>query len=115
MSHSSAASTQSVWTYTEKLSATDTSQITTEHSISNDAQKFYDNLEENVKIKILVLASLGVGAVLTNGLLIATILSYRKLRTASNTFVVALATSDFCLGLFNIPLHCLAESGLLGR
>lgn len=65
--------------------------------------------------KLVILFTLAALAITANGLLVYIIVSTPRLRTKSNTFVVALAITDFTLGFPSIPLHCAAEMGLLGR
>lgn len=83
---------------------------------NNDTIKLLlTNFEKILIPKAIILLSLGVLAVIGNGLLVYIIVSTPRLRTKSNTFVVALAITDFAIGFPGIPLHCTAEMGLLGR
>ena len=73
----------------------------------------YEQMESLLVPKIVIMSVLGAFTAAANGVLLWTILSQRFLRKRSYFFVVALAVADFCMGFISIPLHVMAEAGVL--
>ena len=73
----------------------------------------YEQMESLLVPKIVIMSVLGAFTAAANGVLLWTILSQRFLRKRSYFFVVALAFADFCMGFISIPLHVMAEAGVL--
>ncbi|XP_078357087.1 adenosine receptor A2b-like [Oculina patagonica] len=74
------------------------------NSTSNHSRSFtFPSLEPHDAWYWAIKAIIAILAVVGNGLVIYFIVFKRRLRTTNNWFVLSLAISDFCIGLFTTP------------
>lgn len=88
--------------YASEMAGTNTDCVNT-----TDIQKDYPTTE--IVVKIVALGLIDLAVVLGNSLVVAAVLTTRKLRTVTNIFIVSLACADLLLGFAVLPFSISIE------
>jgi len=71
--------------------------------------QWWKNVHATTVIKSLVLFCVILGALIGNGLVVAAVVGYRRLRSVTNHFVVSLAVADLTVAVLVMPVSALFE------